>query len=81
MTACRRSSPVSTYRLVNMSVNPAGRLGAPETDSCGSDGELMKVSFSTLVSDVGKPARIPLPVTPVWTLVGSLVCIWEACRT
>ena len=32
MTACRRSSPVSTYRLVNVSVNPAGRFGAPETE-------------------------------------------------
>src|SRR5207342_2908716 len=32
VTACRRSSPVSTYRLVNVPVNPAGRFGAPETE-------------------------------------------------
>jgi hypothetical protein len=32
MTACWRSSPVSTYRLVQVSVNPAGRFGAPETE-------------------------------------------------
>src|SRR5215831_17830336 len=32
VTACRRSSPVSTYWLVNVSVNPAGRFGAPETE-------------------------------------------------
>jgi hypothetical protein len=32
MTACWRSPPASTYRLVNVSVNPAGRFGAPETE-------------------------------------------------
>src|SRR5690348_13277590 len=32
VTACRRSSPVSTYRLVNVPVNPAGRFGAPEAE-------------------------------------------------
>ena len=37
VTACRRRSPVSTYRLVNVPVNPAGRFGAPETEPgpCG----------------------------------------------
>jgi hypothetical protein len=32
VTACRRSSPVSAYRLVNVPVNPSGRFGAPETE-------------------------------------------------
>src|SRR5262249_5274132 len=32
VTACRRTSPVSTYRLVNVSVNPSGRFGAPDTE-------------------------------------------------
>src|SRR6266508_180297 len=32
VTACRRSSPVSTYRLVNVSVNPSASCGAPETE-------------------------------------------------
>src|SRR5262249_42159882 len=49
VTACRRSSPVSTYRLVNVSVNPAGRAGAPGTEPghSGGDGEGMRVSFHT----------------------------------
>ncbi len=38
MTACRRTSPVSMYRLVNVSVNPAGRCGAPETEPGPSGG-------------------------------------------
>ena len=48
MTACRRSSPVSMYRLVNVSVNPAGRFGAPETEpgpsgvDSGAEDELMR---------------------------------------
>src|SRR6516162_1133906 len=51
VTTCWRSSPVSMYRLVNVPVNPAGRLGAPETESgpSGVDGpvddELMTISF------------------------------------
>ena len=47
VTACRRSSPVSTYRLVNVSVNPAGRFGAPETERgpSGVDGEVMRSPF------------------------------------
>jgi hypothetical protein len=32
MTACRRTTPVSTYRLVNVSRNPSGRFGAPEAE-------------------------------------------------
>src|SRR6185436_14820582 len=32
MTACRRSAPASTYRLVNVSVNPSARFGACETE-------------------------------------------------
>src|SRR5512133_108972 len=32
MTACRRTSPVSMYRLVNVSLNPFGRCGAPEAE-------------------------------------------------
>jgi hypothetical protein len=44
------------YRLVNVSVNPAGRFGAPETEpgSSGVDGgaenELMRISFQSTVS-------------------------------
>jgi hypothetical protein len=51
MTACWRSPPASTYRLVNVSVNPAGRFGAPETEpgpsgvDSGVDDELMRISF------------------------------------
>src|SRR6185312_1779193 len=47
VTACRRSSPVSTYRLVKVSVNPAGRFGAPETEPgpSGVAGEVMRISF------------------------------------
>src|SRR5262252_5959066 len=39
ITACSRTSPVSMNRLVNVSVNPSGRLGAPETEPgpCGLD--------------------------------------------
>ena len=32
VTACWRSPPASTYRLVNVPVNPAGRFGTPETE-------------------------------------------------
>src|SRR6188472_1388639 len=32
MTACRRSARASTYRLVNVSVNPSARFGACETE-------------------------------------------------
>src|SRR5215467_6299654 len=51
VTACRRSSPVSTYRLVNVPVNPSGRFGATETEPgpCGigrsADGELIGIPF------------------------------------
>src|SRR5215470_360677 len=51
MTACRRTSPVSMNRLVKVSVNPAGRFGAPETEPGPSgmggpvDDELMRVPF------------------------------------
>ena len=47
VTACRRSSPVSTYRLVNVPVNPAGRFGAPDTEPgpSGVDDELMRIPF------------------------------------
>src|SRR5207344_1079300 len=43
VTACRRSSPVSTYRLVNVPVNPSGRFGAPETEP-GPSGAGRRVS-------------------------------------
>jgi hypothetical protein len=39
------------YRLVNVSVNPAGRFGAPETEpgpsgaDSGAEAELMRISF------------------------------------
>src|SRR5512132_1156685 len=47
MTACRRSWPVSTYRLVKVSVNPAGSCGAPQTEPgpSGVGAELMRSSF------------------------------------
>lgn len=47
VTACRRSSPVSTYRLVKVPVNPAGRFGAPKTEPgpSGVDGEVMRIPF------------------------------------
>src|SRR5215216_7102085 len=54
MTACWRSSPVSMYWLVNVSVNPSGRFGAPETErgpsgvDSGAEDELMRISFSWL---------------------------------
>jgi hypothetical protein len=47
VTACKRSPPASTYRLVNVSVNPAGRPGAPDTEPgpCGVGDELMRIPF------------------------------------
>ena len=51
VTACRRRSPTSTYRLVNVPVNPAGRFGAPETEPGPSgmgrpvDDELIRIPF------------------------------------
>ena len=40
MTACRRTSPASMYWLVNVSVNPAGRFGAPETEPGAFRGQI-----------------------------------------
>jgi hypothetical protein len=43
------------YRLVNVSVNPAGRFGAPETEpgpsgvDSGAEDELMRISFHNVV--------------------------------
>ena len=50
ITACRRTSPVSTYRLVNVSVKPSGRFGAPDTEpgpsgTVNSVNEFMTLSF------------------------------------
>src|SRR6516164_7758409 len=49
VTTCWRRSPVSTYRLVNTSVNPSGRFGAPETEPGPSGAvtadELMSIPF------------------------------------
>jgi hypothetical protein len=47
VTACRRTSPVSTYRLVNVPVNPAGRCGASETEPgpWGVGDEFMRIPF------------------------------------
>jgi hypothetical protein len=51
VTACRRSCPVSTKRLVKVSVNPSGRFGAPETEPGPSgvsergEAALMRSSF------------------------------------
>ena len=56
MTACWRSPPAFTYRLVNVSVNPAGRFGAPETEPGPSgvgrwvDDKLMRISFLSTIS-------------------------------
>src|SRR5262249_44644578 len=38
VTACRRSSPVSTYRLGKGAANPAGKFGAPGTEPGPSGG-------------------------------------------
>jgi len=51
VTTCWRSSPVSTYWLVNVPVNPSGRCGAPETEPGPSgvgrpaEDELTRISF------------------------------------
>src|SRR5215203_6773806 len=51
MTACWRSPLASMNRLVNVSVNPSGSLGAPETEpgpsgvDSGAEDELMRISF------------------------------------
>ena len=62
VTACRRSPPVSTYRLVNVPVNPAGRFGAPETEPRPSgvgrsvEDELIVISFpETLQACAAEP--------------------------
>src|SRR5271165_127136 len=46
VTACRRTLPVSTYRLVNVPVTPSGRCGAPATEPgpSGVNDELMRIS-------------------------------------
>jgi hypothetical protein len=55
MTVCKRTSPVSMYRLVNASVKPAGRCGAPETEPGPAgvgkpvDDELMAIPFQQVV--------------------------------
>src|SRR5271165_4680165 len=50
VTTCWRRSPVSTYRLMNVPVNPSGRCGAPATEPgpSGMPEEFMGVSFSRL---------------------------------
>src|SRR5437016_2477033 len=53
MTACRRTSPVSTYWLVNVSVNPSGRFGAWETEpgpwGMAVEDELMRIPLLGLL--------------------------------
>src|SRR4051794_25111300 len=67
MTACRRSAPASTYRLVNVSVNPSARFGACETEPGPSavsgpvDDALMW--GSALTADHG--TGVPLPSRPL----------------
>jgi hypothetical protein len=59
MTACRRTSAASTYRLANVSENPAGRLGAPDTEPgpCGV-GRSPADEFTSLSSPrAGRTAR------------------------
>ena len=57
MTACWRTSPVSKYRLVNVSVNAGGRFDASETEPGPSgaadavEEELMRISFSQWPSE------------------------------
>jgi hypothetical protein len=47
---------VSMYRLVNVSVSPSGRFGAPETEpgpsgvDSGAEDALMRISFHSTVS-------------------------------
>ena len=79
MTACRRSSPVSMYRLVNVSVNPAGRFGAPETEPgpCGTGSgadELMRISFQGPDGQVVWERRQACAWSPLLAPVGALVC-------
>src|SRR5215472_92967 len=57
VTVCWRRFPVSTYRLVNVSVNPAGRFGAPDTEpgppgvGRSAEDELMVIPFPETVRD------------------------------
>src|SRR4051794_40730172 len=69
MTACWRSSPVSMNRLVNVSVNPGGRFGAPETEpgpsgkDSGAEGELTRISFAMPIANAYFPRHMTLCVT------------------
>jgi hypothetical protein len=47
MSSSTSSFDVVSYRLVNVSVNAAGRFGAPETEPgpCGAEVALMALSF------------------------------------
>ena len=80
MTACRRSSPVLMYRLVNVSVNPAGRFGAPETETgpsgvdSGAEDELMRISRTA------SPPRGPTNSTPTCSSSSSPVRSASPCR-
>ena len=75
VTTCWRSPPVSTYRLVNVPVNPSGRFGAPETEPgpSGKDGEFMRNPFTSGTaspSRIGRPSRtsqIPWPLP--WSVI------------
>src|SRR5262252_2516877 len=85
MTACRRTSPASTYRLVNVSLKPAGRLGAPETEPGPSgtgelDDEPMTISFQRsegLLVGAGHSVIAPSARRARRSLVGSLVCPFQ----
>src|SRR6516164_4831542 len=55
-TACRRTSPVSMYRLVKVSVKPVGRFGAPETEPRPS-GMVVFEFMTYLLSEDGWFAR------------------------
>src|SRR5271169_2129557 len=79
VTTCWRRSPVSTYRLVNVAVNPSGRFGAPETEP-GPSGvgrraadELMRGPLSQVVLTHDRaPGGRVAPVTP-WSLLWSAI--------
>jgi hypothetical protein len=64
MTACRRTSPVSTYRLVNVSLNAFGRPGAPDTEPGPSgvegaaDDECMRISLALTASVLVTPPSL-----------------------
>src|SRR5689334_19973320 len=55
ITACSCSSPASMKRLVNVSANPSGRFGAPETEPCPSGMTVALMSLLSAQRPEGRP--------------------------